>query len=94
MARKVAQAFGYRDLHQALRTALDYVGAVRSALEAQEAGVKKTRMKEFVEDPFLFVRKACALGVRGPQIIRRACELPLEAPQARRRAARKTKAGV
>lgn len=81
--RKVpTKAYAVGELHDALRTALGYVDAVRAALEAQETGMKKTPMREFGEDP-IFVRRACVLGVQGPTIVRRGCELEI-APRARR----------
>lgn len=79
MARKVANPFGYGELHEALRTALDYVTAVRNALEAQEVAVKKTKIPEFVEHP-IFIRKDCFADIAvGPQIVRRNCALRVEA---------------
>jgi hypothetical protein len=88
MAKKAPQAFGYRELDEALRTAVEYVEAVRSAFAAQEAGVKKTELKELVEGP-VFVRRACGFRTDGPQIVRKACALPLGAAGSARRTSRK-----
>ena len=91
MAKRAPQPYGYRELDEALRTAQDYVSAVRSAFAAQQGGVKEAELRRVVGGP-IFVRKACSFEVDGREIVRKACALPLAEARVARRGPRKAKA--
>lgn len=79
MTRRAPQTFGIRELQEALRTAFDYVDAVRGALEAMESGLKTTQLGAFPKGPGpIFVRKDCLLDASGVGIVRKDCQLAVQ----------------